>query len=1076
MAYACIVLVIYRSNPWLNDYLAGFSTLWGQLLSVTTFTLTFFVNQSYALWRKCSELSRRLQGRLHDIGLNLATHADRKTPSDPSEPSTYTPAARQILELMSRYIRLFNLLTYASFTRSHRPILTPRGMRRLVERGLMTAQEREILVDASIPATQRHSAILMWMIRLYYDGREAGHIGGGSGFEQQTIEKFHIIRSQYGAIGDELQGRMPLAYAHIVQVLVDLILWMYPVMALSSGMSPFLAIIGTGLLTVSYQGLFDLAKQFLDPYDNENYGKGEDPLCVDTLIAETNAGSVRWMYGFEQLPFSAQRLKDGELYDNLLPVRGYSVDELAQMEEERIQKEKELEEQRWRDEERLKQEEAERLAMEEGEEEKGKADLESVAQNATAVLDDANPNITDGAIANFDKVEASGSTIATKSEMQIPAGATNTTTEGQPARPLHKVTTLAGGKAVTFKRRIPAAPVNPAVPLEVSKYLASLQKPAPAELERRIAEKVAGVNVEAFQELPPFDEIGPDGQEIRLSQILAAEEQEKEIEAERLALAYEEYNKQEAALVEAAENELKETEILNASAGVEDVDKVLERKDKKKGPPKYDQTRLDGISGFPLENLDASTVKEQPATIKDVGSYGVSQLFGRAGGPTPKASEDESVGTKSFAGMSELTGESIEDLPDSDTSDSRPSALNDGNDSDGEDSFESSSMGVPRHEEAGPDGKEHRSSEMLADEEREEEESQPVQNSPMSLDDYNVQVSEILAAAEEELLETEAILMAAPGADPLGWDYEDDQLRGESIEDLPDSDTSDSRPSALNDGNDSDGEDSFESSSMGVPRHEEAGPDGKEHRSSEMLADEEREEEESQPVQNSPMSLDDYNVQVSEILAAAEEELLETEAILMAAPGADPLGWDYEDAELMPMTNVTKATNDTKAEASVESEDLGVLEMDVDDVEDIDLEDMERNNVDEEFGTPHVDDSDESLNGEDDEEANGKTDEETAENLPSENLFLVTEMKEDVSVKPTLSTAEEEEEKESDKIEPMNGIDEVDSSGAIGQAGDKQASVKDDVEEDAQAHDTQDKNDTEDKKLTVGEDEGGDKI
>jgi hypothetical protein len=33
---------------------------------------------------------------------------------------------------------------------------------------------------------------------------------------------------------------------------------MYPLMAFSSGMSPLLGVLGTGLLTTSYQGLFDL--------------------------------------------------------------------------------------------------------------------------------------------------------------------------------------------------------------------------------------------------------------------------------------------------------------------------------------------------------------------------------------------------------------------------------------------------------------------------------------------------------------------------------------------------------------------------------------------------------------------------------------------------------------------------------------------------------------------------------------------------------------------------------------------------------------------------------------------------
>jgi hypothetical protein len=78
----------------------------------------------------------------------------------------------------------------------------------------------------------------------------------------------------------------------------------------------------------------DLAKQFLDPYDNENYGKGgEDPLVVDTLIAETNAGSVRWMNGLAEMPLSSVDVQTGNLSAYLLPLRGYSVDEVQQRQE-----------------------------------------------------------------------------------------------------------------------------------------------------------------------------------------------------------------------------------------------------------------------------------------------------------------------------------------------------------------------------------------------------------------------------------------------------------------------------------------------------------------------------------------------------------------------------------------------------------------------------------------------------------------------------------------------------------------------------------------------------------------------
>ena len=375
MVLATFVVLLYGLYPNLKDMLQGFSILWGQLLSVTTFTLTFFLNQSYGLWRKCYDYSRRLQGRLNDLGLTLAAHATRSTPSSPDMPSTYTPQSRQALELVSRYVRVFNLLTYASFTRSHRPILTPRGMRRLVERGILTAKEREILTEAEIPATQRHNAVLIWLIRLFLEGRQSGIFEGGMGFEQQFMEKCHVIRAQYGAIGDELQGRMPLAYAHIVQVLLDVVLWMYPFMALSTGMAWYIGILGSGLLTMFYQGLFDLAKQFLDPYDNENYGKGDDPLVIDTLIAETNAGSVRWMNSFAQQPWSRQRLNDGELYDSVLPQRGYSIEELMEKEE---------------------QEERERQEREAARREKKLRDEEREREKLEKMLKEHHPNIANG--------------------------------------------------------------------------------------------------------------------------------------------------------------------------------------------------------------------------------------------------------------------------------------------------------------------------------------------------------------------------------------------------------------------------------------------------------------------------------------------------------------------------------------------------------------------------------------------------------------------------------------------------------------------------------------------------------
>ena len=53
-------------------------------------------------------------------------------------------------------------------------------------------------------------------------------------------------------------------------------------------------IFATALLTLFYEGLLNLAKRFIDPLDNEHEHQGG--IVVDTLIAESNAGSVRWMH------------------------------------------------------------------------------------------------------------------------------------------------------------------------------------------------------------------------------------------------------------------------------------------------------------------------------------------------------------------------------------------------------------------------------------------------------------------------------------------------------------------------------------------------------------------------------------------------------------------------------------------------------------------------------------------------------------------------------------------------------------------------------------------------------------
>ena len=113
---------------------------------------------------------------------------------------------------------------------------------------------------------------------------------------------FKDLRATLASIGDDLDGRMPLAYAHLVQLLVDSLLFISP-FALYSGLGMW-SIPAVCLLTLFYAGLLDLSKILLDPLDNDEYYDAPVNVDIGVLIRETNAGSSRWKYAAEMLPFA----------------------------------------------------------------------------------------------------------------------------------------------------------------------------------------------------------------------------------------------------------------------------------------------------------------------------------------------------------------------------------------------------------------------------------------------------------------------------------------------------------------------------------------------------------------------------------------------------------------------------------------------------------------------------------------------------------------------------------------------------------------------------------------------------
>ena len=90
------------------------------------------------------------------------------------------------------------------------------------------------------------------------------------------FSKAEELRGTFAGIGDELDARLPLAYGHFVQLMVDAFLVLCPLVLFTS-MGGW-AVFASGLLTLFYQGLFDLGKHFLDPFDNEGTSTVTDPM------------------------------------------------------------------------------------------------------------------------------------------------------------------------------------------------------------------------------------------------------------------------------------------------------------------------------------------------------------------------------------------------------------------------------------------------------------------------------------------------------------------------------------------------------------------------------------------------------------------------------------------------------------------------------------------------------------------------------------------------------------------------------------------------------------------------------
>ena len=182
--------------------------VWKTLNTITTFTLSFYLNTAFGMWREMYKHARKVQGRLNDIMLLAVTHAkrDRRT-------GELTRESAAVLETLARYERLWQYLFYACWSPGTAPLMTDEGIASLAAAGACTPAEAAALTSADLPPTARYNCALVWMESLFVRAVEAGVFIGTerSALSMMMLKSLHELRGTAASVGDEIDGRMPVA-------------------------------------------------------------------------------------------------------------------------------------------------------------------------------------------------------------------------------------------------------------------------------------------------------------------------------------------------------------------------------------------------------------------------------------------------------------------------------------------------------------------------------------------------------------------------------------------------------------------------------------------------------------------------------------------------------------------------------------------------------------------------------------------------------------------------------------------------------------------------------------------------
>jgi len=249
--------------------------IWSYLQALATFILTFYLQEAYSFWKAVYNAGRAIQGRLNDHQLTVATNVARE------KDGSMTPESEQLMDDIGQFSSLFHVLMWASTADRFQVLQTLQGLRRMATRGLVTPRQLQVLQNLTtknnLPEYKLYYSCLQWMMIRVNVAMDKGHLRNDDATKRQLIQYMASLRGSHGDIQDKLDCRTPLAYSHLVQLLVDTFVWMAP-FALYSDLGDY-SIFAVGILTLFYTGLLNLAKIFLDPLNNEEF-------CENSIVSK----------------------------------------------------------------------------------------------------------------------------------------------------------------------------------------------------------------------------------------------------------------------------------------------------------------------------------------------------------------------------------------------------------------------------------------------------------------------------------------------------------------------------------------------------------------------------------------------------------------------------------------------------------------------------------------------------------------------------------------------------------------------------------------------------------------------